>query len=151
MGSQIDCDLGQASRLTSLCLSLLICKMGVIKLSRLFWGLHESIHVKHLDHHSLAHSNHVTTVCCDYHSPLEIKRRALLSFRDSIKGSELSVSPQSDEWIKCVLFLLPLNAQTNRLDSNFLREIIWGLNYVLGTFFFLFFPQVLALWVVYMK
>lgn len=34
-GSQIDCDLGQARHLTSLCLSLLTCKTGVIKVPRL--------------------------------------------------------------------------------------------------------------------
>lgn len=74
----------------------------------------------------------------DYYKPFVDSRYTLLSFNDSIKRSALSMWPLSNEWIKCVLFLLPLNAQTNRLGSNFLRKMTLGLNYVLGTFFFFF-------------
>ena len=57
-----NCDHGWTNHLTSLCLSLLICKMEVINSPRWLQGLHESIYVEHLDHRCLAHCKHVTTV-----------------------------------------------------------------------------------------
>lgn len=92
-GSQINCDLRQASRLSSLCFSLLICKVGewVIKVPRFSWGLDEFIDVKHLDHYRLVHGRHGMIVTCDCYKPNVDRRHALSSFNDSVKSSALSV------------------------------------------------------------
>lgn len=78
-------------------------------------------------------SRHDVTGSLNYCKPFADRRHALLSFSDSIKSSAVLMWPLSNEWIKCVLLLLPLNVQTDTLGSNFLRKaspgliMFWGL------------------------
>lgn len=78
------------------------------------------------------------TTCSEYSKPFVDRRHALTSFGHTIKGPALSTSSLFNEWIKCVLFVLSLNAQTNKFGLSFPKEMSLGLNCVLGTF--LFFP-----------